>query len=50
MKMMKILTILKYNQFDLALRKFIVAVSQDETIEDSDYLKDSNGAYTRAPK
>lgn len=41
---------IKVQSFDLALRKFIVAVSQDETIEDSDYLKDSNGAYTRAPK
>ena len=35
--------------FDLALRKFIIAVSNDETIEDSEYLKDSNGLYTRAP-
>ena len=41
---------IKVQSFDLALRKFIVAVSQDETIEDSDYLKDSNCAYTRAPK
>lgn len=41
---------IKVQSFDLALRKFIVAVSQDEKIEDSDYLKDSNGAYTRAPK
>ena len=41
---------IKVQSFDLALRKFIVAVSQDETIEDSNYLKDSNGAYTRAPK
>ncbi len=41
---------IKVQSFDLALRKFIVAVSQDETIEDSDYLKDLNGAYTRAPK
>ncbi len=41
---------IKVQSFDLALRKFIVAVSQDETIEDSDYLKDSNGAYTRASK
>ena len=41
---------IKVQSFDLALRKFIVAVSQDETIEDSDYLKDSNGAYTRVPK
>ena len=35
--------------FDLALRKFIIAVSDDETIEDDDYLKDSDGSYTRAP-
>lgn len=35
--------------FDLALRKFIIAVSDDTTIEDSEYLKNSNGAYTRAP-
>ena len=35
--------------FDLALRKFIVAVSKDTTIEDSEYLKNSNGTYTRAP-
>ena len=36
--------------FDLALRKFIIAVSEDETIQNSEYLKDSNGNYTRAPK
>ena len=36
--------------FDLALRKFIIAVSDDETIQNSEYLKDSNGNYTRAPK
>ncbi len=36
--------------FDLALRKFIIAVSKDETISDSEYLKDANGAYTRAPQ
>lgn len=35
--------------FDLALRKFIIAVSKDTTIEDADYLKNSNGTYTRAP-
>ena len=35
--------------FDLALRKFIIAVSKDTTIEDSEYLKNSNGSYTRAP-
>ena len=35
--------------FDLALRKFIVAVSNDETVEDSEYLKNADGSYTRAP-
>ena len=35
--------------FDLALRKFIIAVSKDEKIEDSEYLKNSNGTYKRAP-
>ena len=35
--------------FDLALRKFVIAVSKDTTIEDSEYLKNSDGSYTRAP-
>ena len=35
--------------FDLALRKFIVAVSGDTTIEDKDYLKNTDGSYKRAP-
>ena len=35
--------------FDLALRKFIIAVSSDEEISDSEYLKNSSGTYTRAP-
>ena len=35
--------------FDLSLRKFIIAVSKDETIENSEYFKNSNGTYTRAP-
>ena len=35
--------------FDLSLRKFIIAQSKDTTIEDSEYLKNSNGTYTRAP-
>ena len=35
--------------FDLALRKFIIAVSKDTTIEDTEYLTNSNGTYTRAP-
>ena len=37
------------SEFDLSLRKYITAVSKDETIDNSDYLKDSNGKYTRAP-
>ena len=40
----------KLQSFDLALRKFIIAVSKDTKIEDSEYLKDENGSYTRAPK
>ena len=36
--------------FDLSLRKFLIAVSKDTTIENSEYLKDKNGIYTRAPK
>lgn len=35
--------------FDLALRKFIIAVSKDASIEDTEYLKNSEGTYTRAP-
>lgn len=35
--------------FDLALRKFIIAVSDDDTIEDEEYLKNTDGSYTRAP-
>ena len=35
--------------FDLALRKFIIAVGKDTDLKDSDYLKNSNGSYTRAP-
>ena len=35
--------------FDLSLRKFIIAVSNDETIEDSEYLKNEDGSYKRAP-
>lgn len=35
--------------FDLALRKFIIAVSHDTTIEESEYLKDNTGLYKRAP-
>ena len=36
-------------EFDLSLRKFIVAVSNDETIEDEEYLKNEDGTYTREP-
>ena len=36
--------------FDLALRKFIIAVSHDTEIEDSEYLKNSDGTYSRAPE
>jgi len=35
--------------FDLALRKFIVAVSQDDTIETNEYLRNSDGSFIRAP-
>ena len=35
--------------FDIALRKFIVAVGKNETINENDYLKNSNGIYNRAP-
>ena len=35
--------------FDLALRKFIIAVSDDTKIEDDEYLKNQDGSYTRAP-
>ena len=35
--------------FDLALRKFIIAVSKDEKIEDTEYLKNESGKYERAP-
>ena len=36
--------------FDLSLRKFIIAVSKDTTIENNEYLKNTDGSYTRAPK
>ncbi len=37
--------------FDLALRKFIIAVSNDTTIDEDEYLLESDGkTYTRAPK
>ena len=36
-------------EFDLALRKFIVAVSRDENIEEDEYLRNEDGSYSRAP-
>ncbi len=36
--------------FDLALRKFIIAVSKDTNIEDEEYFKNADGSYVRAPK
>ena len=36
--------------FDLALRKFIIAISDDINIENGEYLKNEDGSYTRAPK
>lgn len=41
---------IKLQSFDLALRKFIIAVSKDEKIHESDYLKNANGSYIRAPQ
>ena len=35
--------------FDLALRKFIIAVSDDEQIDENEYLTNADGSYTRAP-
>lgn len=35
--------------FDLSLRKFIIAVSGDTTIEKNEYLKNGDDSYTRAP-
>ena len=37
-------------EFDLALRKFIIAVSGDDTIENGDYLRNEDGSYTREPE
>ncbi|MCF0124399.1 MAG: Cys-Gln thioester bond-forming surface protein [Clostridia bacterium] len=36
--------------FDLALRKFIIAVNNDENIDENNYLKGEDGSYKRAPK
>lgn len=44
---------IKLIRFDLALRKFIVAISADSTINDGEYLtadKTNKTVYTRAPK
>ncbi|MCI8641770.1 MAG: Cys-Gln thioester bond-forming surface protein [Clostridia bacterium] len=35
---------------DLALRKFIIAVSDDTTISEDEYLKNGDGTYSRAPE
>ena len=35
--------------FDLALRKFIIAISDDTKIENNEYLKNEDGSYKRAP-
>ena len=35
--------------FDLALRKFIIAVSNDESVEEEEYLTNADGTYSRAP-
>ncbi len=35
--------------FDLSLRKFIIAVSSDTNIEESEYLKNRDGTYKRSP-
>jgi len=37
-------------EFDLALVKFIIAVSDDETITDDEYLKEADGTYSREPE
>ena len=42
--------LVRLESFDLALRKFIIAVSSDEKIDETDYLKNADGTYTRAPK
>ena len=36
--------------FDLALRKFIVAVSSDDVIDNNEYLKNQDGTNMRQPK
>ena len=39
----------KEKTFDLSLRKFIVAVSKDDALDERDYIKDVDGSYKRAP-
>ena len=39
----------KEKTFDLSLRKFIVAVSKDDTLDEKDYIKNVDGSYKRAP-
>ena len=46
----KVLKVTPKGKFDLALKKYIAAVSSDETIEEDEYLKDADGNFTRAPK
>ena len=41
---------IKLESFDLALRKFIIAVSKDEVIEEKEYLKRKDGKYIREPE
>ena len=39
----------RIKEFDLSLRKFIIAVSNDEIIEEGEYLKNEDGSYVREP-
>ena len=39
----------KIKEFDLALRKFIIAVSDDENIENGEFLRNEDGSYIREP-
>ncbi len=41
---------IKLQTFDLALRKFIIAVSPDEEISEEEYLRNEDGTYSRAPQ
>lgn len=40
---------IKLQSFDLALRKFIIAVSDKTQIDNDEYLKNEDGSYSRAP-